>query len=76
MKCGHSANAVDGNGKDCCVICMCFEKQENKPDLTGRKATCCYGNHGEVNSSYSLAFFEYKHKQNKDTYYCGCWGYD
>ena len=44
MKCGHAANATDGNGKQCCVICApdpsAYEFAEI--DLTGRKARCEY----------------------------------
>lgn len=46
MKCGHSANAThiskDGTKKPCCVICNCVDVDDNKPDLTGRKAKCTY----------------------------------
>ena len=43
MKCGHTANAVNSDTKKpACVICMCEEPAETKPDLTGRKARCAY----------------------------------
>jgi hypothetical protein len=44
MRCGHAANAIDGNGKDCCVICApdpsAYEVVE--VDLSDRKARCEY----------------------------------
>jgi hypothetical protein len=42
MKCGHSAQGINGTGKPVCLICMCEEIAESKPDLTGRKARCSY----------------------------------
>ena len=42
MKCGCVAYAVNGNGNPACVIHMCEEVAESKPDLTGRKARCSY----------------------------------
>lgn len=43
MKCGHTSNAVNSKTqKPVCIICMCEEVAEVKPDLTGRKARCCY----------------------------------
>lgn len=76
MKCGHAPNAIDGDGRNCCVICMCAEPADSAPDLTNRKAVCVYGNHKEVASSFDLAFFEYKKDKEKDNYYCGCYGWD
>ena len=88
MKCGHTAQAVDGGGNPVCVFCMCEEVAEEKPDLTGRKARCSYFGktfrrggrmvtcHGEADSKYTLPFFEYKPKSQYDAYYCGCWGWD
>lgn len=74
MKCGHTANA-ESNGKPCCVICNCFEIEENKPDLTGRKAIC-HDCGKKRDSSYDLPFFEYKPNEPYDEYYCGCMGWD
>ena len=82
MKCGHTAQGhrimKDGTKKPVCVICMCEEIAEIKPDLTGRKARCSYYGskcHSEVDSSYHLAFFEHKPNCEYDKYYCGCWGW-
>lgn len=46
LKCGHSANATDGNGKPCCAICAPNPSayQIVGIDLTGRKARCSYYN--------------------------------
>lgn len=74
MKCGHTANA-ESNGKPCCVICDCFEIDENKPDLTGRKARCSYCGK-QVDSNFNLPFFEYKPNELFDSYYDGCFGWD
>jgi hypothetical protein len=92
MKCGHSANGervIDENTRiPACVICGCTEIEENKPDLTGRKARCSYFGrtfthkgqrvtcHGEADSKYALPFFEHKPNNQYDTYYCGCFGWD
>jgi len=45
MACGHSAQAIDGNGDPVCVVC--FGKPEARqvaeaPDLSTRKARCSY----------------------------------
>lgn len=67
MKCGCAANAEatrrDGRELNpplpCCAIHDCIEIAETKPSLEGRKACCSYGKHRIVDSSWSLAFFEY-----------------
>lgn len=89
MKCGHTAHARDEHGNPACIICNCTEVEENKPDLTDRKARCSYHGqtftrcngqtitcHGEADSSYRLPFFEHKPESEFDAYYCGCWGWD
>lgn len=58
MKCGCRTNATFKN-KPCCAVHFCEEVAKSQPDLKGRKAKCAYGNHGIVDSSLSLAFFEY-----------------
>jgi len=61
MKCGHSAHAIDKEGKPCCVICRGDPRSEivdTPPDLTNRLAKCGCGNTRE--SSLGLAFFQYK----------------
>jgi len=82
MKCGHAANATNGDGKPVCVICMGLgvgadQIDENPPDLTNRIAVCSYGrNHGKQPSNTNLAFFEYCPAKEFDEYYCGCRGWD
>ena len=80
MACGHAANArrvlEDGTRIPCCAICGCSTVAPEKPDLTGRKAVCCYGRHKPVDSSFSLPFFEYRPDKEDDQYYCGCYGWN
>lgn len=88
MKCGHTAQAVDGKGNHICAICMCDEIETDIFDLTGRKARCIYFGqafmfggrrvtcHGETDSRYELPFFKNKPDSEHDEYYCGCWGWD
>src|SRR4051812_23201449 len=45
MKCGHAANAKNGNGEPSCVICFGIHPgadvvDESPPSLVGRKAKC------------------------------------
>lgn len=81
MRCGHAANAVDhATGKPVCAICIGLTPDaeivaEKQPDLKGRKARCVYCKR-EVDSSTSLAFFEYRPNESSDRYYCGCLGWD
>lgn len=81
MECGHAAQDVDiKTNKPCCVICIGINPEAEKvrqvlPDLTGRKAKCSYGCR-EVDSSFNLAFFEYRPNDSVDRYYCGCYGWD
>ena len=74
MKCGCAANAtcssMGGEKYDppipCCVIHDCIEVMEEKPDLTGRKSMCGYGDKKGGNfpavadSDWNLPFFEYR----------------
>ena len=82
MKCGHTAHGIDADtGKPVCVSCLGIVAgadviDENAPDLTGRFATCCYGNHARVPSRFGLPFFKYNRGREEDTYYCGCFGWD
>ena len=84
MQCGHAANATyqdNGEVKPCCAICIGLEPgakvvATNPPDLTGRFATCAYGDHKRVPSSSGLAFFKHQPDQKTDRYYCGCRGWD
>lgn len=80
MKCGHTANATYNDGKPCCIICLGIDPGATQiantmPDLIYRMARCGYC--GDTTpSSTNLPFFEYKPKQEYDSYYCGCGGRD
>ena len=82
MKCGHTAQGKDENGNPLCVICLGDGKarqiENNKPDLTDRKARCSYYGSckSETKSSYDLPFFEHRPWLEFDKYYCGCEGWD
>ena len=80
MSCGHVSNALNGDGNPCCVICSCHDVKTELPDtptagLEGRHATCAYCNK-EVDSRWTLPFFEYRPDKETDEYYCGCMGWD
>ena len=82
MKCGCVANSrIDlGNG-NIVIGCGIHSPGDGlidspEPDLTGRIARCCYGQHGKVASHLGLAFFSHKPNEPLDTYYCGCYGWD
>ena len=80
MKCGHTANATDSDGKPVCAICAGLTPNakivdNKKPDLKGRIAKCNSCSR-TTSSSYNLAFFEYKPDKEQDSYYCGCYGWD
>ena len=74
MKCGHTANATC-DGKPCCVICSCFEIDNDRPCLDNRIAKCSECGH-ETQSNYNLPFFQYRKDKDSDEYYCGCHGWD
>lgn len=87
LKCGHAANATDGNGNPTCAICVGIvdvSVADDQPDLTDRRAKCTYkrgqGGHDHsnvsVDSSLNLAFFSHRPDKEFDEYYCGCWGWD
>jgi hypothetical protein len=84
MKCGHSTTAKDKDGKPVCIICFGVNNdativEDNKPNLTGRKAICCQHKHLTqkiVDSNFNLPFFEYRPDEKYDAFYCGCWGWD
>lgn len=83
MMCGHSSNGAirQSDGKPICVACIGIVAGadvpvETLPDLTGRIASCSYGNHRDVPSSVNLAFFAHQPDQPTDRYYCGCRGWD
>ena len=82
MNCGHAANATHSKtGQPVCAICSGLTPDADivvaTPDLTGRSAVCgivtCLA---AAPSSVELAFFEYRPRQEYDTYYCGCRGWD
>ncbi len=75
MKCGHIANGTTMDGKPYCVICNCYDVSNEKPNLENRKAKCKMCGK-EVESDYSLPFFESKPDKDYDSYYCGCGGWD
>ncbi len=80
MKCGHVAQGEDDIGKPVCVICAGLREGYDvpvmePPPLTDRKARCGDCN-SEVDSKYTLPFFEHNSKKPKDRYYCGCQGWD
>lgn len=62
MGCGHAANAVDGSGNPCCVICFGDPRARTvveKPSLEGRRSKC--GDCDEiVPSNWDLPFFEFR----------------
>ena len=80
MKCGCAGQALisinGGPDKRGCGLHTCTEVAEPAPDLTGRIATCSYGNHRPVASSPHLAFFRCHPDKEHDEYYCGCYGWD
>ena len=78
MKCGHVSNGVQrGTGKPVCVICGCYEVDEDasKSALKGRKAKCDYCER-IADSNFLLPFFNYRPNYEYDRYYCGCRGWD
>lgn len=80
MKCGHVAQGEDGDGNPVCIICIGIkegarEVDPHPPELKGRMAECT--DCGKtVESSYDLPFFAHYPDREKDSYYCGCWGWD
>lgn len=84
MKCGHTANAKKlGTKEPVCLICLGRTKDAEIVDreatgtegLEGRKARCPYCGK-ERDSKWELPFFDYKSKEENDSYYCGCRGWD
>ena len=76
MACGHSPNAVDGNGNPCCVICDCHIVRElDVSVLYNRKAKCSECGR-VVDSSADLAFFKCRPDCEYDEFYDGCNGWD
>jgi hypothetical protein len=80
MKCGHTANAKDADGQPVCAICTGTNPDANviepvKPELKGRKARCTMCGR-ERGSRFDLPFFNYRDLLDRDTYYCGCRGWN
>ena len=79
----------DGTRMPACIICACISKDPlapytpapDPPDLTGRTAYCADCKK-PTPSAYTLPFFELgrwvkgERKEDEDTYYCGCRGWD
>lgn len=79
MKCGHAANAIDGNRDPVCAICLGIHSGATEtavePDLTGRVARCMEC--GKITiSSTNLPFFEHRPDRPYDSYYNGCKGWE
>lgn len=80
LKCGHVALATNARGEPSCPICDCVQIAP-KIDLTGRIARCTYCG-TEKSSDFDLPFFEIGrwekgvHFEDRDTFYCGCRGWD
>lgn len=77
--CGCSYDMLvesDGKFEWCCSAHGQRSELDEQDPLEGRVATCCYGNHAEVDSDYDLPFFQYRPGRSTDTYYCGCEGWD
>lgn len=83
MRCGHVAQGhVRAPGKEprpCCVICYGIhegadEIADQVPDLRGRIMRCSSCGQ-ERPSTFEAAFFEYGPGE-RDSYYCGCRGWD
>jgi hypothetical protein len=77
LSCGHAANSIDGSGNPSCAICAGIVpiKVVKPPYLIGRRAICPYCKN-EGQSDLELPFFEYRPDQEKDSFYCGCMGWD
>ena len=80
MKCGHVALGSLNGGKPVCPMCIGIlpgadEVDEETPDLTGREAHCQSCGNARP-SDLSLPFFEYHSKHDRDSYYCGCRGWE
>jgi hypothetical protein len=81
MACGHSANAVDGEGRPVCVICAGLNAGAGvvapEPDLCGRISRCAYCKKERTSGDREfMAFFEHRPKEEFDRYYCGCRGWN
>ena len=80
MKCGHAAQGKDMKGNPVCVICVGSNPNariidDNPPNLEGRVAECSYCSN-KADSDFNLPFFSYRPQQDRDSFYCGCFGWD
>ena len=79
MKCGHTAQGTNADGKPVCVLCIGItagaEEVADAVDLTGRVARCADCGK-ETPSSETLAFFGYRPNAKYDSYYSGCRGWN
>lgn len=80
MQCGCVAQGLMGDKPVCVVHALIIPEAmleaTEQPDLTGRKASCGLNCKKIVDSSFDLAFFEYRPDKETDLYYCGCRGWD
>ena len=87
MECGHAVNTCGvGPSKDgkynnfafsrFCADCKCGYIANQPEQLEGRSAECAYGCGQFKPSNVELAFFEYLPGNEKDSFYCGCYGWD
>jgi len=82
MQCGCVTQATDAGGNPVCVIHYGLMRgatqiMDISPELEGRTARCRDCGR-EVPSHKNLAFFNYapQSTDNKDSYYCGCYGWN
>jgi len=79
MECGHSANAINGDGKECCVICYpdpASMTYIDMPDLDDRIAKCSMCGK-EKPSNGNLPFFEWVGTgSHRAEHMCKCGYYD
>ena len=80
MKCGHTALGRDKENNPVCPICVGLHPgagiiDDDLPDLATRMCKCgsCTK---EKPSDFGLPFFAYHSGKEKDSYYCGCRGWD
>jgi hypothetical protein len=80
MACGCIANGYlvgkDETMTPCCVIHDCDDVANEVPDLSERVATCYCGRERASSEAGMLAFFSHRPNAEKDSYYCGCRGWD
>lgn len=81
IACGHTAQGFVGSDRSqpVCVICYGMKPEAQiiaeTPDLEGRVARCADCGK-ERPSNINLPFFEHRPHMEKDSFYCGCLGWD